>query len=58
MASCASTAYHSNSYMESSAATATLTTSETEPDEVMEADKALLDPKYIMSEADLYHAKM
>ena len=44
--------------MESSAATATLTTSETEPDEVMEADKALLDPKYIMSEADLYHAKM
>ena len=52
--SCTSTATNSNVYME----TATLPTAETEPDEVMEADKALLDPEYIMSEADLYHAKM
>ena len=54
---CSSTASNSNVYLESQPGT-TLPTTDTESDEILEADKALLDPKQITSEADLYFAKM
>ena len=53
---CSSTATNSNVYEEP--AIMNLPTSETEPDEMLEADKALLSPEQITSEADLYYAKM
>ena len=53
---CSSTASNSNVYLET--AGTTLPTVDTESDEILEADKALLDPKQITSEADLYFAKM
>ena len=52
---CSSTASNSNVYMETGT---TLPTTETETDEVMDADKALLNPDHLSSEADLYFAKM
>ena len=53
---CSSTASNSNVYLET--AGTTVPTVDTESDEILEADKALLDPKQITSEADLYFAKM
>ena len=53
---CSSTASNSNVYVET--AGATLPTADTESDEILEADKALLDPEQMTSEADLYFAKM
>ena len=53
---CSSTASNSNVYLETPGTT--LPTTDTESDEILEADKALLDPEQMTSEADLYFAKM